>query len=45
VLDASPGRLLDLALKAKQMNLIHVVTGGRVVEIDAAMLDPAMEEF
>jgi len=45
VLDASPGRLLDLALKAKQMNLIHVVTGGSVVEIDAAMLDPAMEEF
>lgn len=45
VLDVSPARLLDLALKAKQLNLIHVVTGGSVVEIDAAMLDPAMERF
>jgi len=45
VLDVSPARLLDLALRAKQLNLIHVVTGGSVVEIDAVMLDPAMERF
>jgi len=41
VLDASPSELLDLALRAKQLDFIRVRSGGGVVEIDAEGLDPA----
>ncbi len=43
VLDRSGVALIPVALRAKQLGLIHVRTGGDVVEIDARWLDPAME--
>lgn len=41
VLDAAPSRLLDLALRAKQMGLVNARVGGGVIEIDTSSLDPA----
>jgi hypothetical protein len=41
VLDAPPGALLELTLRAKQLGLIRARSGGGVVEIDARSLDPA----
>lgn len=41
VLDAGPSDLLELALRAKQLGLIHVLVGGGVIEINPAGLDPA----
>ena len=41
VLDAGPSDLLDLALRAKQLGLVHVLVGGGVIEIDPSGLDPA----
>lgn len=40
VLDGSPDQLLQLALQAKQLGLIHARAGGGVLEIDASHLDP-----
>ncbi len=40
-LDAGPSDLLDLALRAKQLGLVHVLVGGGVIEIDPSGLDPA----
>jgi hypothetical protein len=40
VLDRTGRELLPTALEAKQLGLIHVRTGGGVVEIDARGLDP-----
>ena len=42
VLDRPGGALLPLALRARQLGLIHARAGGDVVEIDARWLDPAM---
>jgi hypothetical protein len=39
-LDTGPSDLLDLALRAKQFGLIHVLVGGGVTEIDPYGLDP-----
>jgi hypothetical protein len=44
VLDQSQAGVLELALRAKQLQLIHVRAGGSVVEIDATDLDPGEEE-
>ena len=41
VFDRGPQRLLDAALTAQQLHLLHVRLGGDVVEIDASGLDPA----
>ena len=43
VLDAPPSQLLDLALRAKQLGLVHARVGGGVIQIDAAGLDPALD--
>jgi hypothetical protein len=40
VLDSSRHALLDVAMRAKQLGLLHVRVGGQVTEIDAASLDP-----
>jgi hypothetical protein len=40
VLDRGPDALLDLALRAKQLGLLHARAGGGVVEIDPRGLDP-----
>jgi hypothetical protein len=40
VLDRGPNALLDLALRAKQLGLLHARAGGGVVEIDPRSLDP-----
>ncbi|HEX5050648.1 MAG TPA: hypothetical protein VFZ65_02645 [Planctomycetota bacterium] len=40
-LDATPNRLFDCALEAKQLGLLRVVAGGGVREIDVSGLDPA----
>jgi hypothetical protein len=42
VLDRGPRELLDLALQAKKLGLIHARAGGGVTELDASRLDPAM---
>ena len=42
VLDWPGPALLPLALRAKQLGLIHLRAGGDVIEIDARWLDPAM---
>lgn len=42
VLDRNGMALMPVALRAKQLGLIHARTGGNVVEIDARWLDPAM---
>ena len=42
VLDTRGTALMPLALRTKQLGLIHVRAGGDVVEIDARWLDPAM---
>ena len=42
VLDSNGMALMPVALRAKQLGLIHARTGGDVVEIDARWLDPAM---
>lgn len=39
--DAGPSDLLELALRAKQLGLVHVLVGGGVIEIDPTGLDPA----
>jgi hypothetical protein len=41
-LDAGPGQLQDLALKAKQRGLINARIGGGVVDIDPSILDPVI---
>lgn len=41
VLDATPNRLFDCALEAKQLGLLRAVAGGGVREIDVSGLDPA----
>ena len=41
VLDATPGDLLDLTLRAKQLGLVQARVGGGVTEIDVRGLDPA----
>lgn len=43
VLDRTPGGLLDLILRAKQLRLLQAYIGGDVMEIDPAGLDPAGE--
>lgn len=43
VLDASPNRLFEYALQAKQLGLLRAVAGGNVREIDVAGLDPIVE--
>ncbi|MCC6785239.1 MAG: hypothetical protein IT457_20485 [Planctomycetes bacterium] len=40
-LDATPNRLFDCALEAKQLGLLRAVAGGGVREIDVSGLDPA----
>lgn len=40
-LDATPTRLFDCALEAKQLGLLRAVAGGGVREIDVSGLDPA----
>ena len=40
-LDAGPSDLLELALRAKQLGLVHVLVGGGIIEIDPTGLDPA----
>ena len=42
VLDARGTALMPLALRTKQLGLIHVRAGGDMVEVDARWLDPAM---
>ena len=42
VLDHPGAALMPVALKARQLGLIHVRAGGGIVEIDARWLDPAM---
>ena len=42
VLDRHGTALMPVALKAKQLGLVHVRAGGHVVEIDPRWLDPAM---
>lgn len=42
VLDHPGAALMPVALKVKQLGLIHVRAGGDIVEIDARWLDPAM---
>jgi alkylhydroperoxidase family enzyme len=39
-LDGSPDQLVQLALQAKQLGLIHARAGGGVLELDASHLDP-----
>ena len=41
VLDANQSNLLNLALRAKQLGLVHARIGGGVTEIDTSRLDPA----
>ena len=43
-LDRSGGRLVEFALQAKQLGLIHARIGGGVVEIDARQLDALRQE-
>jgi len=45
VLDRTGRELLPIALKAKQLGLIHARVGGGVVEIDASRLDNMTSEF
>ncbi len=40
VLDQSPATLLELALRGKNLGLIHARSGGNLIEIDASGLDP-----
>jgi proteasome assembly chaperone (PAC2) family protein len=39
ILDSTAGEMVELALRAKQLGLIHARVGGGVVEIDASRLD------
>ena len=41
VLDRTGGAMVELALKAKQLGLIHARIGGGVVELDTSRLGPA----
>jgi hypothetical protein len=43
-LDRSGGQMVELALRAKQLGLIHARIGGGVVEIDARGLAAVGEE-
>ena len=43
VLDSRGTALMPLALRTRQLGLIHVRAGGDVIEIDARRLDPATE--
>ncbi len=40
VLDRSPGALLELTLRAKQLGLVDARAGANVIEIDPRRLDP-----
>lgn len=43
VLDRSPGALVEITLRAKQLGLVEARVGGGIVEIDARKLDPLAE--
>lgn len=45
VLDQSPVELLDLTLRAKQLGLLNVSSGGGVVQIDVAPLESTQGTF